>query len=55
MFELGWISDGDMEMLVDLHLLYIARSFGAFESFRAADDLFTFSNTGTRRRGGFTS
>ena len=50
-FEFGWVSDGDIEMLVDQHLLYTARSFVAYESFRAADGPITFFKTGTRRRG----
>ena len=52
-FEFGWVSDGDMEMLGNQHLLYIARSFVAYEneSFRAADGPITPFKTGIRRRG----
>ena len=40
-----------MGVLVGQHMLYIAGSIGALESFRAADGHITFFRRGTRRTG----
>ena len=49
--ELGWVSDGDMAMLVDKPFLYIVMSLGALESSRAAHGPTTIFKRGTRRKG----